>query len=72
MAERCEKCGSAQTVEILLQEQSKSNVAAIPAIQKNKIIPKYSLVAGIACTECGAIFRLKLVNPEKLKQFVGY
>lgn len=70
MVERCEKCGSAQTVEILFRDQCV--LAAIPAVQKNKVFPKHSSVTGIACTECGAIFRLKLVNPENLKQFAGY
>lgn len=65
--ERCEKCGSAHTVEIRFS--SNGGIVAIPAIQKNKLFPTYSKLSGIACTDCGTVFRLQLVNPEKLKPF---
>ena len=37
-----------------------------------KLIPKYSYMTGQACTDCGAVFNIRLNEPEKFKSFVDY
>lgn len=71
---RCEKCGSANTVEICFKicYQAGNDFAAVPVAQKKKVFPKNSSVGAVACTDCGAIFELRLEEPEKLRPFAGY
>ena len=67
---RCEKCGSAATVEIVFA--TSGGLVAVPKVQRKKLIPKYSYMTGQACTDCGAVFNIRLNEPEKFKSFVDY
>ncbi len=67
---RCEKCGSAATVEIVFA--TSGGLVAVPKVQRKKLIPKYSYMTGQACTDCGAVFNIRLNEPEKFKPFVDY
>lgn len=70
---RCEKCGSAATTEIVFSTTGTTGaLAVVPKVQRRKIFPKYSYMTGWACTDCGAVFGLKLNEPEKFKPFVDY
>ncbi len=68
--ERCEKCGSANTIEVGLM--AGNGFYAFPLVQRKKVFPKTSGVTAVACTDCGALFAFKLKQPEKFKPFVGY
>ena len=67
---RCEKCGSAATVEIVFA--TSGGLVAVPKVQCRKLLPKYSYMTAYACTDCGAVFGLRLNEPEKFKPFVDY
>lgn len=67
---RCEKCGSAATVEIVFA--TSGGLVAVPKVQRRKLLPKYSYMTAYACTDCGAVFGLRLNEPEKFKPFVDY
>ena len=47
---RCEKCGSAATVEIVFS--TSGGLVAVPKVQRKKMYPKYSYMTGRACTDC--------------------
>ena len=68
---RCESCGSAATVEIVFST-SNGGLVARPKAQRKKMIFTYSKMTAFACTDCGAVFRIRLEEPEKLKHFVDY
>ena len=67
---RCESCGSAATTEIVFA--AGDSLVAVPKVQRKKIFCKYSKLSMYACTDCGAVFRVRLENPEKFKSFVDY
>lgn len=67
---KCEKCGSANTLEVALF--GGQFLSACPEVQRKKMLPKFSPVTAWACTDCGAVFGLHLLNPEKLAPFAGY
>lgn len=67
---RCEKCGSAATVEIVFA--TSGGLVAVPKVQRKKMFPKYSYMTGRACTDCGAVFDVRLNEPEKFRSFVDY
>ena len=67
---RCEKCGSAARVEIVFS--TSGGLVAVPKVQRKKLFPKYSYMTGRACTDCGAVFDLRLNEPQKFKPFVNY
>lgn len=66
----CEKCGSAATVEIVFS--TSGGLVAVPKVQRKKMFPKYSYMTGRACTDCGAVFDVRLNEPEKFRPFVDY
>ena len=67
---RCEKCGSAATVEIVFS--TSGGLVAVPKVQRKKMFPKYTYMTGRACTDCGAVFDVRLNEPEKFRPFVDY
>ena len=67
---RCESCGSVATTEIVFAADG--GLVAVPKVQCKKLIFKYSKLSAYACTDCGAVFRIRLEKPEKLKPFVDY
>ena len=67
---RCESCGSAATTEIVFAADG--GLVAVPKVQRKKIFCKYSKLSAYACTDCGAVFRIRLEKPEKFKPFVDY
>lgn len=69
MADRCEKCGGANTVEVTFA--SGNGFYAIPLVQRKKVFPQNTSVRAVACTDCGALFSFRLKQPEKFKPFVG-
>ena len=67
---RCESCGSPATTEIVFAVDG--GLVAVPKVQRKKIFCKYSKLSAYACTDCGAVFRIRLEEPEKFKPFVDY
>ncbi len=67
---RCEACGSAATTEIVFA--AGDGLLAVPKVQCKKLFYKYSKLSAYACTDCGAVFRIRLEQPEKFKPFVDY
>ncbi len=67
---RCESCGSPATTEIVFA--AGDSLVAVPKVQRKKIVYKYSKLNAYACTDCGAVFRIRLEEPEKFKPFVDY
>ena len=68
---RCEACGSAATVAVVFSA-SDGGLVALPKVQCKKLFYKYSKLSAYACTDCGAVFRIRLEQPEKFKPFVDY
>lgn len=68
---RCEACGSAATVAVVFSA-SDGGLVALPKVQRKKMIYTYSGMTAYACTDCGAVFRVRLEQPEKFKPFVDY
>ena len=67
---RCESCGSPATTEIVFAADG--GLVAVPKVQRKQMIFAYSKMTAFACTDCGAVFRIRLEEPEKLKPFVDY
>lgn len=67
---RCESCGSMATIEIVFA--TGGGLVAVPKIQSGKLFCKSSKLSAYACTDCGAVFHIRLENPEKFKPFVDY
>ena len=67
---RCESCGSMATTEIVFATDG--GLVAVPKVQRKKIFFKYSKLSMYACTDCGAVFRIRLEKHEKFKPFVDY
>lgn len=67
---RCESCGSPATTEIVFAADG--GLVAVPKAQRKKMIFTYSKMTAFACTDCGAVFHVRLEQPEKLKPFVDY
>lgn len=67
---RCESCGSPATTEIVFAADG--GLVAVPKVQRKTMIFTYSKMTAFACTDCGAVFHVRLEQPEKLKPFVDY
>lgn len=66
---RCPECDSSQTLDICFF--TSGGYAAVPYVQRNKMIPKHSGIKARACTKCGKIFDFRLEKPENLAPFAG-
>lgn len=66
---KCEKCGSANVVEGKLSTGMGGLVFTTAKTRKRLPFTRnYSVLTAMGCRDCGAVFDIRMVNPERVEE----